>query len=646
MKSKLRNLLLAAMAITLFASCSNIALDDASVQSSESSDKCVLTISYDDLEGMLSENTVNKNVRTIDPGKYTPSDGTTFKIKGTSARNTTHPEEEITFTGNGANRQATVTLEYDEWYLTLSAWEGTKEILRGVTTVDLKKAHPDKLMFKLSTKGVTTNGELELKVTGITDSVKSYTAGLYDINTDECKYLLGDADVVATDITNGITFTQTVDATPVTEFAPGSYIFKFIPYNAVKPAAGAEDTREDLTPYSDVITIAPGRKTTKTNITLSIMQKPGAPLGFKATLVADSETDKDDYYTVHLEWTDNSTNEENFVLRIYKALGTEEDDADLTAEGAKTARQKAAVTDNLLATFDKNFMDADNDYYVEGTLGMSTKECYIKLPTGHLYEFTLAAKNRAGVSDVCYREASDAADGFKIATTDATPKYISVNRQRITYNLMGGEYKENSSATPSTSNIVVYHTYDGSAYPLDLVLETATTENPATLTYKGHSWKKWVTLPKGATQISSISDYVDVMVYASYDQILTFDYSIVDQYKTLKVSITTDDATNAVLSGTTLTINTKDALGVSTGVWAKNITFTIDDEDTEGNAVASCDKITVLVNGDVAARDNEKTYTYSLNNFNISGVYNITVIGEIDGQYYSGAPIALTVDIK
>ena len=50
MKSKLRNLLLAAMAITLFASCSNIALDDASVQSSESSDKCVLTISYDDLE--------------------------------------------------------------------------------------------------------------------------------------------------------------------------------------------------------------------------------------------------------------------------------------------------------------------------------------------------------------------------------------------------------------------------------------------------------------------------------------------------------------------------------------------------------------------------------------------------------------------
>ena len=51
MKSKLRNLLLAAMAITLFASCSNIALDDASVESSETSDKCVLTISYEDLEG-------------------------------------------------------------------------------------------------------------------------------------------------------------------------------------------------------------------------------------------------------------------------------------------------------------------------------------------------------------------------------------------------------------------------------------------------------------------------------------------------------------------------------------------------------------------------------------------------------------------
>ena len=372
------------------------------------------------------------------------------------------------------------------------------------------------------------------------------------------------------------------------------------------------------------------------------MEKPIKPEGFKATLVANSETDMDDYYTVHLEWTDKSSNEENFVLRIYKALGTEADDGEEVEEANRqTARQYATVETNLIKKFDKDFFDSDNAYYVEGTLGMSTQECDIKLPTGHLYEFTLTAKNRAGESAPCYREASTAADGFKIATTGTNPKYVSVNRQKITYNLMGGEYKASAAATASKNNIVLYRTYDGSDYSLDLVVDPATTEKPATLTYKGHSWKKWVTLPKGTTQISSISGYQDVMVYASYDQILTFDYSIVNQYKTLKVSITTDDETNAKLEGSKLTI-----LSTATSIWSKNITFTIDAEDTEGNTVDSCDKITVLVNGEVAARDNERSYTYCLNNFSVSGVYNITVIAEIDGQYYSCAPIALTVDIK
>ena len=140
MKSKLRNLLLAAMALTLFAGCSNIALNDAAVEGSDAGDKCVLTISYSDLEGILSESSAsaNGNARTIDPGKYTEGTNTTFKIKGISARNTVHNEEEIEFEGSENERKATIALEYDDWKLTLSVYEGTKEILRGVTTVDLR----------------------------------------------------------------------------------------------------------------------------------------------------------------------------------------------------------------------------------------------------------------------------------------------------------------------------------------------------------------------------------------------------------------------------------------------------------------------------------------------------------------------------
>lgn len=696
MKSKLRNLLLAAMAITLFASCSNIALDDASVQSSESSDKCVLTISYDDLEGMLSENTVNKNVRTIDPGKYTKGANTTFKIEGTSARKLklkigeTEAADGLYGISFDSENKATLALDYDVWYLTLHAYENDHEVLRGVTTVDLNKAVPQ-ISFTLSSKGVTSNGGLSLTVTGITSAVKSYTAGLYDINTDECKYLLGDADVVAADISTGITFTQTVDATPVTEFAPGSYIFKFIPYNAVKPAAGADDTREDLTPYSDVITIAPARTTTA-SVALSIMQVPAAPTGFSVSLVDASEADKDDYYTVRLNWTDNSDNEENFVLRIYEADGTEADAEAVTVES------------KLIATFDKvedlnhnvyKFMSDNNPYYVKETLGMSTTTCDVKLKTGTLYEMTLAAKNRAGVSAVCTRtlEPGDNpkfgkkrtdTEGNVITDADGNEEYdlYRINRQKITYNYMGGTRTIGTNKADGTGedtestdlNKVVYRTYDGTAYTLMTIAgtgyavdDTSTPDvdeatNTDKLIYNDHPWSMWTDLPNAGSQVTTIAAnvFADKMVYASYNKNVNVKYTVTDEYRTLDVSwsCTADGATAD-------TTNNKLELNVTSTptVTGENIVFNIADTytpyPTADNptpapvAITSCDKIIIIINGGKPIiRDNpvksgsNYPYTLNLNNFRTSGVYNITVIGEIDGHYYSGSVIPLTVDIK
>lgn len=689
MKSKLRNLLLAAMALTLFAGCGNLALNDATFEGSDAGDKCVLTISYSDLEGLLTETPTNRSARTIDPKKYTEGTNTSFKIEGTSARNQTLPLTQI-FTSATDNK---VSLDYDVWYLTLHAYENDQEVLRGVTTVDLNKAVSE-ILFKLSTKGVTTEGGLSLKVTGITPAVKSYTAGLYDINTDECKYLLGNADVEENDRTNGITFSQTVEATPVTAFAPGSYIFKFIPYNAVKPAAGADDTREDLTPYSDVITIAPGRTTTA-EVTINPMVAPTKPSDFTVSLVKTSKDDNDDYYTVRLNWVDNSTNEENFVLRIYEADGTEEDDPDSTPEADRqTALQKILVTSKCVATFDKTedlnnkvykFMSDNNPYFVSGTLGMSTKECELKLPTGHLYEFTLTAKNRVDESAVCPREASS-------NTSDLTGYAVNtrINLQKITYHLMGGtritgDYGE--TPVESKDDIVEYQIYGAEDYEDDLLEIKGTTAaagsegTPATpndkLIWNNHPFIGW-TLTPGGELISPAkkskaapNKFKDFVVYASYNKNVNLKYDIKDEYKTLDVTLSIDvdensNADNTVLDldNNTLKIYTqkKDSNNkiISSGVLADVLKFTINglkSKDSDGNFVkdsdnkvivtpTECDKIIILINGTVvAARDNAKVYeNYTLNNFLGSGVYNISVIAQIGDYYYSNEPLALTVD--
>lgn len=661
MKSKLRNLLLAAMAITLFASCSNIALDDASVESSETSDKCVLTISVDGFTGNIDSSAS----RTIDPGKYTKGDNTTFKIEGKSSRNsklnidndTSTDLDVITFDATG---NTTIALDYDVWYLTLHAYENGVEVLKGVTTVDLNKAVPQ-ISFTLSSKGVTSDGGLNLTVTGLTAAVKSYTAGLYDVNTDVLKYnLLTDAD--GADLDDGDDSTPLPTSVTLTKdaIAPGSYIFKFIPYN---DTVANKATREDLTPYSDVITIAPGRTTTADSVALSIMQIPAAPTGFSVSLVDASEADKDDYYTVRLNWADNSDNEENFVLRIYEAAGTETALADVTVES------------KLKVKFDKDFM-SNNAYYVSGTLGMSTRTCDVKLKTGTLYEMTLTAKNRAGESAVCTRVASsnNATDGLTgFADT------VRVNQQKITYNYMGGTRTTGTNKTDGTGedtvsteeNKVVYRTYDGSAYTLMTIAGTGYAVDDATtpdvdeatntdkLIYNDHPWSEWTTLPNAGNPIATIAaaTFADTMVYASYNKSMNVHYSISDEYRTLNTSwACTETGATADTTNNELVLDVNSTPAVTGG----SIDFSIADTYTPYGAAAgttetisSLDKIIIIINGgkpivrnNPAKASNKFTYTYSLNNFRSSGVYNITIIGEIDGHYYSGPVIPLTVDIK
>ncbi len=608
MKSKFKSLLLAALAVMLFAGCSNIALNNASAESSDADDKCVLSISLKDFENLKPQASVN--ARTIDPGKLAAANIDSFKIEGYSARNATLALTAVSFNASGVSTTP-IAVEYDVWYFTLHAYNAAgDEVLRGITSVDLKKAVPQ-IEFTLSTKGVTTNGSLNLTIKGATAAVKSYYAGLYDINTDALKYELADEDLASpADI-------------PLSKNAivPGSYIFKFIPYNNTKANA---TSREDLTPWSDIITIAPGRETAK-EITISIMNAPDAPENFTASLVDSSETDNDDFYTVRLAWEDKSTNEENFVLRIYESDGTE---ADLDAIQALTP----------VVEFDKDFF-SDNTYRLDGTLGMSTTTCDIKLHTGHLYEFTLSAKNRVGESDVCTRTAPASAATGTTAFA-AFPK--RVNRQKITYNLMGGTYTEDETATTpvtTTDDIVEYSTYEGTAATLTPVAD------PATLIYNNHPWVKWVNAPEGSVEITEAPDYKDLMVYASYNLNVNLQFEVADEYKTLVVTAACTE-TGATYDATTntLVLDTTNNSSVKGG----KITFTISTTDKAGNALpGSCNKIFVIVDDDSPKmRQGAMSYQYPLSRFKESKTYYITVAGEFNGQYYSADPIPLIVDIQ
>ena len=667
MKSKLRNLLLAAMALVLFAGCSNLALNDAAVEGSDAGDKCVLTISYSDLEGILSESSASANgsARTIDPGVYTPGDGTTFKIKGVSSRNNVYTKDPVTFDENG---EATIDLEYDEWYLTLSAWEGTNEILRGVTTVDLKKAVPSALTFQLSTKGITTPGALTLNFKKITSTdVKSYFVGLYNVNTDKLELTLGDGNISTLTYTDDYELADhskvsvfTISNASDVEIKPGDYVLKFIGYNGEKPTSGT-DSRGVLVNWSDIITIAPGRTTTGYIEITGIKQRPSTPINFTASLVDTYKLDKDfelanvegkkdtsDSYTVELKWDRGELkNEDGFVLRLYESNGTE---ADLDAILAKTP---IAIFDNSKG-IDGSVAFADtekNPYYVEGTLGVATTSCKIKLPTGHLYEMTLTAKNAVGESiDIVTHGAQRRSNGTDVTTEGKERKGFAaakrVNLQKITYAVLGGTRTittttgsgadAQTSSVTSKENIVDYRIYN-----TEYTLRTFTTAAD-TLVYNGHPFSGWTLKANTNEAVTALADYKDTIVYAAYNKDFNFDYEIKDEYKTLTVTAQVKDATEASATKITSDTNGKKTLTIKVtedNVWAKFVTFTITNLTSD-----DCEKIILFVNGTmVGAQDNTNTYDFSLNNFRLPETYNITVVGVQDGKNYSFS-MPLTVD--
>ena len=284
MKGKLKVFLSAAMAILLFAGCSNIADLNKSVEGADADEKCVLTIGAKGYEDLSTQS----GARTINPTAYTQSE--TFSkitIQGTSSNGVALPESALTFTSG----EAKITLGYDIWYLTLTAYKSLKvgtettesdhPVLMGRSVVNLKKGVSE-IKFVLSTEGVDTPGTLTLggDFSDVDDSVVHFTAGLYDIFTDALITGSDKTNIAVTDGANYATDKLKEFAYAKTTVDPGRYMFKIRFY--MNTSATATPNYQQIGFWSDEVVIAPGRDTSNTDLELPeiINTLPTAPSGF------------------------------------------------------------------------------------------------------------------------------------------------------------------------------------------------------------------------------------------------------------------------------------------------------------------------------------------------------------------------------
>ena len=608
MLGKLKNLLLAAMALMLFAGCSNIALDDAVVEGGDAGDKYVLTIGVDGFK--------NYSARYISPTAY--ASNTQFSkllLSGVSNSKKSFNDTELTPV-NGVYK---IPLNPDVWYLTLKAYReengGEKYVLKGESTVDLRHG-ASSVTFKLTTDGVTTAGSVSLSGTfddpdGI---VKKYKAGLYNIDTDA---LVSNSETLLTAVDEE---SKTFTYAPTATFKPGSYLFKLTPY---KLKLGSTTEYEPCaTVYAEMIDIAPGRTTSKTTVSITgIETKPTAPTGLNAVLVQSSEIDCDNYYTVKLRWTPTSYNEEGFILRLYKANSSGVINTSSDTPFAIFTNKKSHAADA-----NKVFVES-KEYRVSGNLGRATSECEIKLPTGELFEVTINSWNEVGegvnVSNVvaaCSRGAATAGTG---ETAFAAGK--SINRTMVTYNLNGGAYDG------SRTSLIDYFTYDSeSSYSL---LPYTGSSFDSTKLVKGedeneHAFTYWTSVINGllTDKKETYNGYKDLTVWAAYNEDVTINVTTEDLYPALTLAKVEDNSEELTASSGVYTVHESNTI--------TSVTFTVGQnavEDGDGNVTTPAqtfDEISVFLRGVEVATGSGRTVTVDLAKVVDGGKYTVTIIAK------------------
>lgn len=476
------------------------------------SEKCILTISYG-----------GETIRSILPNEW---DGSTlyYKIEGQSSRLYKLNPTTIEF---GVDGKAKLALEYDDWELILKAYKDeacTKQVLQGTAFADLTNGDTS-ITFVLKAKNLTEPGTLSLSGTYVdTESVVTkYRMALKNFYTG--------AEIKSEEVTSPdgtFAFSSTDDV------APGTYLFEIRFYNDADKAIGY---------WSEEVIIDAGNTTQKDGITIDvIMKKPASPENLKAYLVDGSE--KDEKYNLKLTWEDKSTNEENFVLTIneYDIDGNEVP----------------------YATLSKDFWESP--IRVSGSLLAGNKECVITLPTGRLFEVSIAAENVVGLSDsdtgTDGNQPCERVDSTADAETGYTglPVENKIARVKITYNLNNGTLKFDADEDGISGKYIVYETYEGANIPLMTPDTTDINATPSeaipTLIKNNQPFKEW--LKEGSTTTTVVTEtnlFENINVKASFNSSYTVDYEI-ENHKDLessRVSAKDKDGNSCINGEVTLT---------------------------------------------------------------------------------------------
>lgn len=564
--------------LVLFAaSCSNGLLSTAYNSQTNDNGKCLVSFSITNFAS---------NSRTILPSDPQETMIKTYKISGTSGRGETYTAELL------RGQDQVMVLSYALWDLTLEAYDtNDKLILKGRTIQDLSNGASAPITFTLSEKGVDTKGDVTLSgtYTDLDTPVVDYTiSGLYDIHTGEL--------VTGTTEKQEETAGNFSYSTTSLTLAPGEYIFKvqLMGYGVNGAIGGDDDVQYGV--WSDVVKVAPGRTTEKTNIAIpqSVLGSlPADPSGLMAYLVNDSENN-DETYKVNLKWTDNSNNETHFLIKVYEYSDKDTKIDDVVAEY------------KVLSSITKTQID---------------------LKLGKLYDVTIEAVNRLGSSTVVPRVTATGAEtgetAYEFASDDANYR---INRFKITYDLDGGSYDNGTITTQN--NIVDYHTYGATPVTLPQHGVNSITikngENPLQ-TWVNSDDSSAVTDADGVTDGIQYDGFENLSVTAVYD--LSYDFTVtLPEYAKYElpaenISVTFGGAVQTI-TGNAIA----DAFDVSTG--NKDIVLTIATTNATDATIEYDEFKVILVGGNKTSSlpIDLNGNTYKINTKNLDSANYIMVV--------------------
>ena len=568
--------------------------------------------------------------RSLAPSTLLISDIDNFTITGEDLNGKTI-NQAITINSDGTGIISDVSISV--WILTLHAYKDGAEVMCGYATVDTRTTW--EVSFTLSSEGVNASGGFDLTFiysdsSGFS-SVYQIDVSLCDSTTLESVYTFGTISGSA----NLAKWTGSGYSLTGSGIDSGYYIlvikFYGLDSNSIATQIGV---------YSDVVCIEPNRTTTKT-VTISndiLYKKPDAPSDLY--VYRDDSSLSSDYYTAVIRWTDNASNEEYNILKVYTYSNTSNVDGTLTATIDYSNHQSLSIA------------GGDAIGYAGGSLLYSSTEYALKLKTGVLYDFVLYSANSMGVSASISRKASsDIANdetygkmtGFGLS--ESAP-YKRVNSFYVNYNYNGGTMLTSAAISDGLRSKMEYYVYEGSAITLfqpEEISDAIKTSGDINDFSESESYPvlffgspdyyftKWTEVT-GLTEISTVSSCNNINVYAQYYEPATITLSL-DSGVTAYYGATSSASLPA--NGTSFA----SGQAISAGYY---ITLAVD-LTASSNSIFS--KFVYYVNG-VEQYTDSSPNTSSQFTFcaGLKGNYTIQIAGYYEGAYYYSQELVFSVN--